>query len=297
MAILALSCHGLADIIVIDDTGRSVQLAQPAKRIISLAPHTTEMLFAAGAGDKVVGTVSYSDFPPAAKQIPRIGSFEHFDYERIAALQPDLVVGWSSGNPGDAQEQLRRLGFPLYLSEPSSIDAIATNMERLAELTGTQTAAEDNIRRFRSDMRALARKYRDARPVSIFYEVWNDPLMTLNGEHLFNDLATLCGGKNVFAELPALAPRVNIEAVLAKNPEVIIASGANEARPEWLDDWKRWPTLQAVKNNHLYVVPPDIIQRHTPRIAEGAAMLCRHLERARKDYQREDELRSPHDIP
>ena len=297
MAILALSCHGLADIIVIDDTGRSVQLAQPAKRIISLAPHTTEMLFAAGAGDKVVGTVSYSDFPPAAKQIPRIGSFEHFDYERIAALQPDLVVGWSSGNPGDAQEQLRRLGFPLYLSEPSSIDAIATNMERLAELAGTQTAAEDNIRRFRSDMRALARKYRDARPVSIFYEVWNDPLMTLNGEHLFNDLATLCGGKNVFAELPALAPRVNIEAVLAKNPEVIIASGANEARPEWLDDWKRWPTLQAVKNNHLYVVPPDIIQRHTPRIAEGAAMLCRHLERARKDYQREDELRSPHDIP
>jgi iron complex transport system substrate-binding protein len=117
--------------------------------------------------------------------------------------------------------------------------------------------------------------------VEVFYQVWKQPMMTVNGKQIISDAIRLCGGRNVFAALPILAPTVTAEAVIAANPEVIVASGMGEARPEWLDDWRRWKTLAAVAGDNLYFIPPDLIQRHTPRILDGAEQLCLHLETAR----------------
>lgn len=272
-----------APIEVIDDAGRTVALNQPAQRIVSLAPHITEMLFSAGAGDRIVGTVAFSDYPEAAKQIPQIGSYQHLDFERITASRPDLIVGWKSGNPLAALEHLENLGFTLFLSEPRVIGDIADNIEKLAQLTATEAVARKSIQPFRDGLRKLAARYGDAAPVTVFYEIWHQPMMTLNGEHIVSNVIGLCGGRNVFAALSNLAPRVGIEAVLRQNPQVIIASGSGSERPEWLDDWKQWPSLRAVKNNHLFSIPPDIIQRHSLRILQGAELLCDQLEQVRRE--------------
>lgn len=271
-----------APVEVVDDAGKTVALAQPAQRIVSLAPHITEMLFSVGAGDRVVGTVAYSNYPEAANRIPEIGSSQHLDFERITALRPDLIVGWQSGNPLAALEHLEKLGFTLFLSEPRVIGDIADNIEKLAQLTATEEAAQKSIQSFRDGLRKLAAQYNDAAPVTVFYEIWNQPMMTLNGEHIVSNVIDLCGGRNVFADLPNLAPHIGIEAVLHKNPQVIVASGSGSERPEWLNDWKQWPSLRAVKNDHLFFIPPDIIQRHSLRILQGAQMLCTQLEQVRQ---------------
>lgn len=271
-----------AGIEVIDDTGRAVTLERPAERIVSLAPHITEMLFDIGAGDRVVATVSYSDHPEAARELPRVGSYNRFDIERILELDPDLVIGWQSGNPDDALERLRRLGLTLYLTEPRSLDSIATNLERLGRLVGKLETAERAADRFRSRYRELRRKYGDRPQLTVFYEVWHDPLMTINGDHLISAIMRDCGGENVFADLSEIAPRISVEAVLKRNPEVVIASGMDDERPEWLDEWKQWSELEAVRRGNLFFIPPQILQRHTPRALDGMERMCRALEEARK---------------
>lgn len=270
-----------AEVRVADDFGQAVVLAQPAQRIVSLAPHATETLFTAGAGGHIVGTVSYSDFPEAAKKIPRVGGYNNLDLERIVALRPDLVVAWASGNPPAQVERLRALGMTVYVSEPHAIEDVARNIERLGVLAGTEKTAQRAAAAFRARHERLRARYADRPTVSMFYQIWNRPLMTINGEHLISKVIALCGGTNVFAGLPVLAPKVDVEAVLAADPEVIVASGMGEARPEWLDDWRRWTRLRAVRNDQLFFIPPDIIQRHSPRILDGAESLCRDLEQVR----------------
>lgn len=282
IALLLLPGIGLADIQVRDDRGKHMVLTKPAARIVSLAPHVTEMLFAIGAGDKLVGVVDFSDFPTQAKKIPRIGRFDNFDYEQIKLLKPDIIVGWQSGNPAEKIAHLEALGFNVYLTEPHSFSAIASNVARLAVLTDTQAQAAKPIADFNQTIADLARTYSDKKKVTLFYEIWNDPLMTLNGEHLFQAVMDVCGASNVFASLPVLAPKISVEAVLAANPQMILASGMDEARPEWLDHWLRWPQLQAVKHKHLYFVPPDLLQRHGLRIAQGAQQVCEQVEKVRK---------------
>jgi iron complex transport system substrate-binding protein len=282
LALLALgigSAH--AEVVVQDDTGATVRLAQPARRIVSLAPHITETLFAAGAGERVVGVVEYSNYPEAAKRLPRVGSYAQLDLEAIARLKPDLAVGWADGNSAAHIEKLRALGIPVYLSEPGRIDDVAVSLERYGELAGTQPVARAAAESFRNRLRELRAQY-GARPkVRTFYEIWKQPLMTVGGAQIISDVIRLCGGENVFADLKLLAPTVTIESVLAADPEAIVASGMDEARPEWLDDWRQWKGMTAVKRGNLFFVPPDIIQRHTPRLVDGAARLCAHLETAR----------------
>lgn len=272
----------LADIEVVDDSGRSVTLERPAERIVSLAPHVTEMLFDAGAGDRVVAAVSYSDHPPEARELPRVGSYDRFDIERILAHDPDLVVGWQSGNPDESLERLRRLDLTLYLTEPRRLDSIAENLERLGQLAGTSDVARDEARRFRERHRELRERYADRTRLRVFYEIWNDPLMTINGEHLISAIMRGCGGENVFADLSEIAPRISVEAVLQRNPEVVIASGMGDERPEWLDEWKRWPELEAVRRGNLFFIPPQFLQRHSPRVLDGMERMCRALEEARE---------------
>lgn len=265
----------------VDDSGNRVELDRPARRIVSLAPHATEMLFAAGGGGRLVGAVDYSDFPPEARKVPQIGGYHDFDLERVVAMRPDLVVAWSSGNGERRIEELRRLGLKLFVTEPASLEMIARDIAALGVLAGTETVAKASVDSLLRRRDTLDRTYRQRPPVPVFYQIWNSPLMTLNGDHLISRVIELCGGRNVFSQLPSLTPTISQEGVLAADPEVILAGGMNDERPEWLDDWKRWPSLSAVQRNNLFHINPDILQRNGPRIIEGAERLCALLEQAR----------------
>lgn len=278
-ALTSLMAH--AEIVVTDVSGTTIRLAAPARRIVSLAPHITELLYAAGAGDRVVGNVEYGDFPPAARSLPKVGGYTRLDLEAIVALKPDLIMGWESGNAPASVSRLRSLGLMVHLSQPNRIEDIAAELERIGKLAGTEPAANSAAAAFRTRHARLAARFSQRPPVEIFYQAWKQPLMTVNGKQIISDVIRLCGGRNVFANLPALAPNVSAEAVITANPEVIVASGMGDARPEWLDDWRRWTTLTAVSRDNLYFVPPDVIQRHTPRILDGAESLCVHLDTAR----------------
>ncbi len=281
LVIFFIANRSYAAVSVMDDAGRTVTLVAPAQRIISLAPHVTELLYAAGAGKYIVGTVSYSDYPAAAKKLPRVGSYNAFDLEAIVALQPDLIVAWQSANPAAALEKLQALSIPVFFSEPRQLEDVAGNLERLGKLTANEAIADAASAAFRRKLRELRNQYRAAREVSVFYQVWHQPLMTINGEHIISQVIELCGGRNVFASLPTLAPKISLEAVLRKDPEVVVAGNSALNHSDWKDDWRRWSVLQAVKNNHLFYVNPDIIQRHTPRILQGAAVLCQQIETVR----------------
>ena len=270
-----------AEIVVTDASGAGIKLAAPARRIVSLAPHITELLFAAGAGSLLVGNVDYGDYPPAAKALPRVGDYSRLDLEAIVVLKPDLVMAWESGNSPASVSRLRAMGLTVHLSEPHRIEDIAGDLERIGKLAGTEVTANAAATAFRRRYADLAARYSQRPPVEVFYQIWQQPLMTINGKQIISDAIRLCGGRNVFSQLPGLAPTVTVEAVIAANPEAIVASGADSSRPEWLDDWKRWSTLTAVTRNNLYFVPPDLIQRHTPRFLDGAEKLCLHLEAAR----------------
>jgi len=270
------------DISVVDDAGNTIILSRPAARIVSLSPHITELLFAAGAGDRLVGVVEYSDFPEAAKAIERIGNHSSIDLERIASLKPDLIIAWESGNPKAAIEKLKQLKYPLFLSEPRSLNDIATSMQRFAELAGTSAMAGSAIKDFHQRYSQLKDRYRTNHVVNVFYEIWYQPLMTVNGKHIISEVIELCGGKNVFGDLSALAPNVSVESVLAKNPEAIIA-GTNTG--DRLFDWKRWTELEAVRFDNLFHVEWDHINRHSPRILSAVEEVCQALIVARKNIQ------------
>jgi iron complex transport system substrate-binding protein len=268
-----------------DDTGATVTLAAPAQRVISLAPHVTELIYAAGGGAKLVGAVSYSDYPPAAQQVPRVGDNTALDLERIVALKPDLIVVWRHGNAQSQLERLRELHIPLFFSEPHRLDDVALTLTRLGTLLGTPDTAEAAAKSYREDIAKLRARYANRPPVSVFYQVWDQPLMTLNGTHMVSDVITLCGGRNVFAKLAPLVPTVSTEAVLAANPEAIVTASAGATQPDAplakLDAWRAWPSLTAVARNNLFAIDGDLIDRPAPRIAQGAAQLCEDLDIAR----------------
>ena len=277
---LFLSMPVSADIMVTDDAGRRVTLEQPARRIVSLAPYITELLFAAGAGDALVGVSEYSDYPAAARGIQRIGGGGGLDLEAIIALRPDLVIAWQSGNPTGQVARLQALGLTVYLSEPRQLGDVSQTLRRLGVLAGTEAVAESGAGDFDRRQKRLKQKYAGLSPVSVFYQIWEHPLMTLNGEHLFSDVVRLCGGRNVFDELPSLAPQVGIEAVLAADPDVIIIAADDDS--PMLSGWRQWPSLGAVRHGHIYAVGRDRLVRHSPRILDGAEQLCEILERVRR---------------
>ncbi|HXZ07166.1 MAG TPA: cobalamin-binding protein [Paraburkholderia sp.] len=284
LLICVTSAHA-APVSVTDDNGATVTLEAPAQRVISLAPHVTEMLYAAGGGAKIVGAVSYSDYPPEAKQIPRVGDNKALDLERIVALKPDLIVVWRHGNAQQQLDRLRDLHVPLFFSEPRRLDDIAVTLTRLGTLLGTSQTADAAANAFRADIARLRARYAAQPSVSVFYQVWDEPLMTLNGEHMISDVIALCGGRNVFAKLVPLVPTVSTEAVLAANPEAIVTASPGATAPDrllpQLDKWRAWPRLTAVARNNLFAIDGDLINRPAPRLAQGAALLCQDLEIAR----------------
>jgi iron complex transport system substrate-binding protein len=271
----------LAAISVTDEVGQALTLAKPAKRIVALAPHIVENLYAAGAGSAIVGAVDYCDYPEEAKKIPRVGAIGAHSLEAIVALKPDLVVAWTGSGGVKIQQKLQSLGIAVYMSDPHTLTDVARSIENLGALTGHSGTAQKNAKAYLQGLQSLTEQYQSRNPVTVLYQVWYEPLQTLNDDHIISDVIRLCGGRNAFGDALTLAPTINMEAVIARNPEVIIASGMGEARPDWLDNWKAWPSLRAVQKEHLYFIPPDLIQRHTPRILQGAQLMCEQLEKAR----------------
>jgi iron complex transport system substrate-binding protein len=229
----------------------------------------------------LVGALEHSDYPPAAKALPRVGSEAGIDVEAVLALQPDLVVAWPNVGSVRTVERLAQLGLPVFRSEPRELEHIATTLERLGALAGTDAAAKRAADAFRIRAAALEKRYAGAPKVRVFYQIWDRPLLTVNGEHVITKAMRLCGGENVFAALPLIAPEIDREAVLRADPDVIVASGAGASPPAWLAAWRAFPGLKAVAKDRLYSIPPDLIQRHTPRILEGAQALCGILQEVR----------------
>lgn len=280
--LISFASIATATISVVDDDGNTIRLSVPAQKIISLAPHVTELLFVIDAGDKLVGTVEHSDYPVAAQRIRRVGGHNALDLEVILALQPDLIIGWRSGNNPVQLDKLQALGLPVFISEPRHLQDIPNTAKRLATLAGTNNQAKGFIQEFEQQYTDLQQHYAKRRPIKLFYEVWHQPLITINGEHLISDIIRLCGAVNVFADVPSLAPTVSVEAVIKAAPDIIVTGGRYTQRSEWRAIWQRWPQLPAVMHDQLYFINPDLIQRHGPRILQGAEQLCQVVERARQ---------------
>lgn len=285
--LLGLAGPALAAVVVTDFFGREVRLDEPAQRIVALAPHVVENLYSAGVGDLLVGAVAHSDYPAAAKKLPRVGDYTNISMESVVALAPDLVITWAS-DPGAARAMTRRaavLGLPVYIANPRTLADIADAIVDYGVLAGRPDHARKVATAFRQALADLRARYANRPPVRVFYQVWSDPLVTLSGKEFVGAVIRLCGGHNIFSNLDAVAPKISLEAVLVRDPEAIVASGLGGGRPQWLEQWRQWPGLQAVENGHLFYVPPDLIQRPTLRILEGAETLCRQLQQVRSDKQ------------
>ena len=280
IALFFLSLTVQAEITVVDDAGNTLIFSQPVKRIVSLAPHATELLFAAGATKQITGTVTYSDYPEAAKKIPRIGSYNKFDLESIIAMSPDLIFAWQDGNPEEQLNKMREMGFNIFISEPRKFKDVAENIRSMGKLLGTEKVAEQKAKAFLTELDNLKHQYQPRKLVNIFYQVWNEPLITIGSGHLVGQVIKFCGGRNVFGDLSVISPRVSIEAVMEKNPDVIVA-GMALGREDWIEQWQKWKGLKAVKNKHVYAIDADLIVRQTPRVLKGTRLMCEYLDRVR----------------
>ncbi|MEK6592937.1 MAG: cobalamin-binding protein [Pseudomonadota bacterium] len=263
-----------------DDRGKTLRLAVPAQRIVALAPHLAEIVFAAGAGDKLIGVVRFSDHPPAARRLPQVGDAARIDLERIVKLGPDLILAWRSGNSPRDVMRLEQLGFPVFVTEPARLADIPRLMRMTGALTDRQREAEQEALVFINKISMLRKLHEGKPPVRVFYEIWHQPLLTVNGAHLISDVVALCGGRNVFAHVPALTPAVSLEAVLAAQPEAILGGSSAGGEREFIAQWRK-VAVDGLRSTPAFYVAPDSIQRQTPRIAEGAAVICEHLDKVR----------------
>ncbi|WP_188380356.1 cobalamin-binding protein [Oxalicibacterium faecigallinarum] len=277
--LVAIQAHAV--VTLQDDAGNTVTLQKPAERIVSLAPHATEMLFAAGAGDRIVGTVEYSDYPAAALQIPRVGNHQQIDVERVIAARPDVLVVWLHGSSERQIEHLRKLGIPFFYSEPKRLSDIPEGIARMAKLAGTEKAAAPEIMRQRELLGNLTARYAQRPPVRTFYQVWGKPIYTLNGKHIMSDVLRVCGGQNIFAELNTTAPTVSTEAVLLADPEAMIVGARKEKKTSELEIWEPYKNLTAVRRGNLFAIDGDLLNRAGPRLIQGTQAICEKLELAR----------------
>jgi iron complex transport system substrate-binding protein len=269
-------------VVVLDDAGSRIELARPAQRIITLAPNLAELVVAAGAGDRLVAATRYSDFPEAVTKLPLVGDAFALNLERIAQLKPDIVLVWLSGTPERQRSALRALakrqGFVVFESEIRTVADIGSTLVRIGQLAGSQTVANAQAAAIDAQWQALSAQYAQATSVTVFYQVWDAPLMTFNGQHIVSQAIRVCGGVQGFDDATGLTPTVSREAVLAFNPQTIVGGGESASA---LSAWKKLPQMQAVKNQHLHTVDAALLTRMGPRFVQAAAQLCRTIALAR----------------
>ena len=280
MALLT-SAPAAADVHLIDDSGQTLTLPAPARRIVSLAPYTTEMLFAVGAGDRIVGATRYADVPEAARKIPRIGDSNQLDLERIVSLKPDVLVVWRNGSSEALLDKLRSLRIPIFYSQPGRLAAIPAALIRFGQLAGTEALAARAAAAFETRLEDLGSRYANRPKVSVFYQLWHQPLLTINGEQQISDVISLCGGVNIFAGRKPLVAPVTAEAVVSANPEAIVTVNEGPESEAGLDIWKKIPGLLATIRGNYILLNSDIVSLQSPRILDGATALCINLEKVR----------------
>jgi iron complex transport system substrate-binding protein len=263
---------------LVDDEGATLVLRGPARRIVSIAPHLTELLFAAGAGDRVVAVSAWSDYPEAARRLPQVGDAVLLDLERIVALRPDVVVVWSNGSSPQQLQRLRAAGLPVYSSAARGLGHVATTLRAFGRLAGTTAAAEARAVAYEETLEQLRRTYAARAPLRVFYQIWSAPLMTINGAHPISEALALCGAQNVFSSLSQAVPQVEAEAVIAARPDAIVTGRLDPSQPDGLD---RWRGLAAMRRTPMFTVNPDRLHRATDRMAEGARELCTRLDALR----------------
>jgi iron complex transport system substrate-binding protein len=267
---------------VSDDLGRTVQVAAPPLRIVSLTPGATEMLFAAGAGMQLIATVQYSSEPPAARAVPRIGDVAAIDMERLVVLRPEVVIAWPAGGNPAQRAKIATLGIPLYQQQVARLTDLPGSLRRLGVLAGTETVAEAAATALEARLMALERTYGTAaggwRP-TVLLQVWNRPIYTVGGRHLMSDALGICGARNVFADLPEPGPLVDTEAVIARNPDIILAASPPGEGAAWVADWQRFPTLAAVRNHRVVAFENQALSRLGPSVLDATEDLCRTIAR------------------
>jgi iron complex transport system substrate-binding protein len=265
---------------IVDDAGQTLHFDAPVARVVALSPHLTELLFAIGAGGQIAATVRGSDYPAAAAALPQIGDAAGLDFERIVAIQPDLVLAWSSGNRSVDIARLRELGLRVLELEPRRLEDISRHLRLLGRITDRTVQAQAVALDFQQRVAALQARYADRPRLSVLFEIWHQPLFTVNRDHIISRVLELCGGVNIFGALPRLAQEISIEQVLAVDPDVIVVgSEATDAGP---GNWAAFPWLLAVRDGNVFAVSADAITRQTPRLADAAASMCAGLDRARR---------------
>lgn len=291
LAVLLLAGMGAAtvraDITVTDDAGRTLRLRTPAQRIVSLSPHATELLFAAGAGDHVVGVSAFSDYPPAAQALPQISGGVRMDIERVVALKPDLAIGWLGGNARSDLDKIQSFGIPVFIAEPRHLDELPRTLVNIGRLAGTKATAQRAASAYKAKLARLRAQYHDRRPVRVFVEIATQPLITLNYEHLVNDVLALCGGRNIFAASNLIAPDVSVESVVLEDPDAILFSdslGTVKGMSRW---WSDHADMAAVRAERIYSFPAELTLRQTPRVLDGASQVCATLDVVRASLDRD----------
>ena len=255
----------------------SVSSSAAPQRIVALAPHIVEMLFDIGAGDKIVGTVEYADFPKAALKIPRVGGYHGIQIEKILALKPDLVVVWQSGNKVSDIEQLEKMGLNIIYSKPHKIEDVADELRKLGKLTGHDIQANTVADRYTQRLKTLREQHADIAPMKVFYQLWPEPMRTINKETLINQLIEVCQGQNVFAENPTAYPQIGIENVIVAQPEIIILPNEKSNKEQPIIDWHKWPEIPAAKHNRFIRVNADLMHRFSTRMLEGIEDMCKKI--------------------
>ncbi|MBU6421026.1 MAG: cobalamin-binding protein, partial [Gammaproteobacteria bacterium] len=278
VALLLLPLLSRAAITLAGVDGRTLMLAKPATRIASLAPDLTELVYDAGAGTDMVGAGTYSNYPEAAKKLPRIGNAFGFDLEKIVALRPDLVLAWQGGTPTPVIARLRALKLPVLVVGTHQLKDIASNLELIGKATSHEAEAHAAAQTFLAGLEKLHKQYAGRKPVRVFYEISSEPLYTVGGTQIISRMIELCGGHNIFSDITAPAAPVSLEAVLARDPQAIV-TGSDAGTAARLKEWQRWPQISAVKTSSLFSISGDFLARATPRILEGGQQLCEDLEK------------------
>lgn len=280
-----------AVLLAISSVETTAQVRQPAvfenpERIVTLSPHLAELVFAAGAGDLLVGTVEYSDYPPQASSIARIGDAFRIDSEKLAALHPDLILAWPGGNPQPLIDGLRVDGYEVLELAATGLESVAIQLRRIGDITGHADRAGRAADLYLAKVDRLRVENLQKSPIRVFYQVAERPLFTIGRKQVISEVVSLCGGMNIFADLDSLAPVVSMETVLLRNPQVILSARTGSANP--LDIWLDYPAVAAVRLENLYLVDASLLARAGLRLADGAAQVCGLLDRARRKIARTD---------
>ena len=273
---------GAQPVSIKDDRGRVVAINRPVQRIVTLAPHLTELTYAAGAGEQLVGVARHSDYPPAAARITQVGDALRVDAEAVLALKPDLVLAWRSGNPFAEINRLEQIGLPVLATEPARLADIPRLLRAIGTLAGSGGHAQMAATDFEGEIQALRERYARAPRIRVFYVIWHKPLLTVNGAHLISEILSLCGGENVFADLGQLTPNITLEALIAARPAAILGGASAGGAKGFAEQW-RAAAVPPLRDLPAHYIDPDLIQRPTPRIVAGVKAVCSALEEVRSN--------------